>query len=296
MRHDLISLQLFQLVAQIGSIAGAATRQNMVASAVSKRISDLEAQIGTPLLYRKPRGVEVTVAGQRLLAHVQSLSGLMEQIDVDMKRYADGRQGTIRVAANSSATTQFLPEDLAEFVTANPELRIELAELTSAVILDAVRNGRCDIGIYSGLTDAVGLESFLYRRDTLVVVTHATHRLREADSVSLRDLLDEDFVALDSTTSIQSYVRAAAERLGAELKVRVTVQSFDGVRRMVQAKLGIAILPYGAVEPYMHDGDLKMVQLAEPWAKRDLLIAVRKLEALPRHAQLLLENLIGTWS
>lgn len=269
-------------------------RHNMVASAVSKRISDLEAQVGTPLLYRKPRGVEVTMAGQRLLTHALSLSGLIDRMDADMKRYADGRKGTIRVAANSSAITQFLPEDLAEFVTSHPELRIELAELTSVVILDAVRNGQCDIGIFSGLTDPMGVESFLYRRDTLVVVTHAAHRLRDVDSVSLHDLLNEDFVALHSTTSIQSHVRAAAETLGADLKVRVTVQSFDGVRRMVQAKLGIAILPYGAVEPYLHGGDLEMVQLVEPWAKRDLLIAVRKLETLPRHAQLLLESLAGT--
>ena len=63
MRHDLVTLQLFQTVAQTGSIAGAATRHNMVASAVSKRISDLEAQIGTPLFYRKRRGVELTAAG-----------------------------------------------------------------------------------------------------------------------------------------------------------------------------------------------------------------------------------------
>ncbi len=293
MRHDLVTLQLFQAVAQIGSIAGAATRHNMVASAVSKRISDLETQIGTPLFYRKRRGVELTAAGQELLAHTRALDSMIERMDADMMRYADGKSGTIRVAANSSAITQFLPEDLAEFVKLHPDLRIELAEQTSGEILAAVRDGQCDLGIFSGLTEPKGVTTLPYRRDTLVVATPPGHWLVARESVTLRDLLDEDFVGLQEISSIQSHVRGAAVALGAQLKTRVSVQSFDGVRRMVQARLGIAILPYGAVEPYVRDGELSMVPLSEEWARRDLLIAIQGTKALPRPAQMLLESLTG---
>jgi DNA-binding transcriptional LysR family regulator len=293
-RHDLITLQLFLSVARIGSIAGAAARHNMVASAVSKRISDLETQIGTPLLYRIRRGVELTAAGQELLSHTCSLESSIERMDADMMQYADGRLGTIRLAASSSAITQFLPEDLAEFIKSHPKLRVELTEQTSVDILDAVRNGLCDLGVFSGLTDAKGLKVLPYRRDTLVVATPPGHWLVGKLSVTLNDLLDEDFIGLQGSSSIQSYVKNAAATSGGDLKVRVTVQSFDGVCRMVQARLGIAILPYGAVEPYVREGELNMVPLAETWAKRDLLIAVRKPDTLQRHVRLLLESLTGS--
>ena len=294
MRHDLVTLQLFQTVAQTGSIAGAATRHNMVASAVSKRISDLEAQIGTPLFYRKRRGVELTAAGQDLLSHARGLDTMIEKMDADMIRYADGKSGTIRIAANSSAITQFLPEDLAEFVRLHPDLQLELAEQTSGEILAALRGGQCDLGIFSSLTRPKGVTKLPYRRDTLVVATPPGHWLVGQDNVALKDLLEEDFVGLQDISSIQTHVRETARALGARIKTRVSVQSFDGVRRMVQARLGIAILPYGAVEPYVRDGELSMVPLSEPWAKRDLLIAVRTPDALSRPVQMLLDSLTGS--
>lgn len=294
MRHDFTSLILFRAVARAGSIAGAAAKHNMAASAVSKRISDLEARLGAPLLYRERRGVDVTAAGRELLTHIDSLVGVVEHMDAEMSRYADGKLGTIRIAANTSSITQFLPEDLAEFVKHHPELRIELAERTSREILKAVHEGQCDIGIFSGLTSTKRLKTLPYRRDTLVVAMPPEHRLARQAAVPFEALLDEDFVGLQGGSSIQSHVRKVAAAAGRELRIRVEVQSFDGVRRMVQARLGIAILPYGAVEPYVHDAELTMVALDEPWAKRDLFIAVRRLGTLPRHARLLLDSLTGS--
>ena len=294
MRYDLTTLRFFRSVARFGSIAAAAKRHNLAASAISKRISDLEEQIGTPLVYRKHRGMELTAAGQELLMHIVKLDGVIEHLDADMMRYSDGQKGTVRVAANSSAITQFLPEDLAEFVLSHPELRVELVEQNSVDILDLVRNGLCDLGIYSGLTEAGALVTMPYRRDTLVVATPPDHWVAGRDGVMLKDLLEEDFVGLQGSSSIQAFVKNVAAGLGADLKMRVTIQSFDGVRRMVQARLGIAILPYGAVQPYERDGELTMVSLNEDWAKRDLLIAVRKLEGLPKHARLLVESLTGS--
>jgi len=292
-RHDLVTLELFHAVARIGSIAGAASHQNLAASAVSKRISDLEADIGTPLFYRKRRGVELTDAGRELLRHTRVLQGQIERMDAEMTRYADGKTGTIRIAANVSSIMQFLPEDLAEFAAAHPDLRIELAEQSSVEVLDAVRTGGCDLGIFSGLTEARGVTVLPYRRDTLVVAARPDHPIASREMAKFRELLEEDFVGLQDMTSIQAHLLRAAAAIGRPLRTRVSVQSFDAICRMVQAGLGIAILPYGAVEPYLRAGDLSMVTLTEPWAKRDLLIAVRDPAALPRHVKLLRDSLTG---
>jgi DNA-binding transcriptional LysR family regulator len=86
--------------------------------------------------------------------------------------------------------------------------------------------------------------------------------------------------------------RRAAE-LGIDIRTTVEVKSFDGVRRMVQARLGIAILPFGAVETYLHDRSIAMIPIDEPWATRDLLIAIRDRASLSEPAEALLRTLQG---
>ena len=293
MRYDLYSLMLFKSAASTGSIASAATRHNTVASAVSKRISDLEKALGSQLFYRQRRGIELTAAGADLLRHARGLQKAVQIMESDMGAHADSSRGVVRVAANTSSITQFLPEDLAEFVRTRPGLRIQLTEQTSADILDAVRSGLVDVGIYSGFDDPGNLSCKLYRRDTLVVAVPMDHPMGQRDAVRFEDLLNEDFVALQQGSSIQAYLERRAQDLNKSIQTRVQVMSFDGVRRMVQAKLGIAILPRGAVEPYLGQSDLRMVPIDEHWARRELMVAFKNRDLLTKQAASLVDFLLG---
>lgn len=293
MAYDLQSLELFRTVATVGSIAAAASRHGMSASAVSKRVSDLEKALGSSLITRHRRGVELTSAGTLVLKHAAALDARIERLEADLKDAAHAACGTIRMAANTSAITQFLPEDLAEFMLANPGLTIRMAEKESVEIIQAVDSGDIEIGIFSGLSRAPGLTLLPYRRDTLVMCAPGGHPLTRRRAVTLRDLDGEKYVALQRRSSLQAHVDRCAAELGIDIQTTVEVKSFDGVRRMVQARLGIAILPFGAVEPYLHDDSIAMVPIDEPWATRDLLIAVRDCAALSHPAQALLETLRG---
>jgi DNA-binding transcriptional LysR family regulator len=292
-RYDLVSLALFRSVAAGGSIAQAAGLNGLVPSAVSKRIADLEALVGAPLLTRHRRGGELTPAGRDLLRHAEGLRDAVDRMEAEMAAHATGQRGAIRVAANSSAISQFLPEDLAEFVAAHPDLNVHLTEMTSVEVTEAVRTGRADLGIFSGLTEAAGLSLMPYRRDTLVVVMPADHALAGRKVLRLADVVGEPFVALQAGSSIQAWLDRRAEDLGARIRTQVAVQSFDGVRRMVQARLGIAVLPFGAVEPYLDAARLAMVPLDEAWATRDLLLAVRDLGAVSPQTTALIATLRG---
>jgi DNA-binding transcriptional LysR family regulator len=291
--YDLTTLALFRSVAETGSIAHAAAKAGLVPSAVSKRIADLETHVGTALLRRHRRGVEVTDAGADLLLHAEALHDTVARMEAQMAAHASGRTGVIRVAANSSAISQFLPEDLAEFVTAQPELRVALTEMNSLEVLEAVRADRADLGVYSGLTDAPGITTLPYRRDTLVVVTPADHPLAGRARLTLAEITNEAFVALQAGSSIQAFLDRRAEAIGTRIRTQVAVQSFDGVRRMVQARLGIAVLPFGAVEPYLDATRIAMVPLAEPWATRELRIAIRDRTALGPQTRALITSLTG---
>ena len=291
--YDLTTLALFRSVAATGNIAQAAARHDLVPSAVSKRIADLEAHVGTPLLRRHRRGVDLTPAGEDLLRHAETLRDDLAHLEADMAAHASGQRGAIRVAANSSSISQFLPEDLAEFVAAQPDVKIALTEMNSNEVLEAVRAGRADVGVFSGLTEAPGLVILPYRRDTLVVVTPADHPLAGRSGLTLEDIVGEPFVALQTGSSIQAFIDRRARELGRTIHTQVAVQSFDGVRRMVQARLGVAVLPFGVVEPYLDAARLAMVPLAETWATRELLIAIRGRASLGQQAKALITTLTG---
>ena len=290
-RFDLVTLELFVAVATKKSIAQAASAENIAASAISKRIADLEAQVGTPLFYRQQKGVALTPAGEEMLRHAKDLRRMLDRMDDHMGDFAQGLRGTVRIAANTSAVTQFLPEDLALFVQDHPDMRIDLTELTSKEIVSAVRDGIADVGIFSGLIPDPGLHVFDYRRDTLMVLTPKDHPLGTDGPVAFGEFAQHDLVGLQQGSSLQAFIEHKAVEEDLNLRTRVEVLSFDGVRRMVEAGLGIAILPLGAVEPYLEASNLKMAPVAEAWAQRTLKVAVRDLSALSRPIQSLMTHL-----
>ena len=140
-RLDLTSLQLFVAASECGSIGRAAEHEYLAASAASKRIADLEHALGTPLFYRRARGVELTPAGQTLLHHARAVRFSLERMQAELGEFAEGVRGHVRVHANISAIVQFLPEDLAGFARAHPEVKIDLNEALSADVVRAVREG-----------------------------------------------------------------------------------------------------------------------------------------------------------
>jgi DNA-binding transcriptional LysR family regulator len=284
---------MFLTVARTGSIAQASEAENVAASAISKRISDLEDQIGTQLFYRQTRGVELTPAGHQLARHSSNILQLVEQMDSQMLDFASGAKGSVRIAANTSAITQFLPEDLAGFVDQYPDVRIDLSELTSDEILSAVRAGFADLGIFSGMVEEPELDILTYRRDTLVLVMGQDHAFRPTHPVKLAEFAMLDMVGLQAGSSLQAFLEARAIEANLVLKTRVETLSFDGVRRMVEAGLGVAVLPLGAVEPYLESARLRMQKIDEDWAVRTLKLAVKDVHSVSRPVRALVEHLIS---
>ena len=139
-RIDLTSLQLFVAVCELGSIGRAAEREYIAASAVSKRLSDLEAAVDTALLYRHSRGVTLTPAGESLLHHARNVLYGLERMQGELSEYSDGVRGHVRMHATISSIVQFLPEDLGSFAREHSQIKIDLQEHLSADVLQAVHD------------------------------------------------------------------------------------------------------------------------------------------------------------
>lgn len=294
-RLDLVSLSLFTLVVRTGSISAAAQRTHLAVGAASRRITDLEDAMGTRLLERHSRGVRPTLAGQALDRHAQRILADVDHLEADLSDHAAGVVGVVRLAAITSAVTQFLPADLSSFIAAHEGIRIELEESNSRDAVLAVVDGSTDLAIFAERTATLGLQTVDYRRDRLVLLVPGDHELaaRAQDApLTLAEIADFDFVSLPRDTSLAQRLAAEAASAGRRLRARIHVRSFDAMCQMVAAGLGVAVLPDAAVQPHLRSMGLVRLELAEAWAQRGLLIGARDVGALARPARMLLDHLL----
>ena len=140
------------------------------------------------------------------------------------------------------------------------------------------------------MEEASGLELFAYRTDTLCAVVPRRHPVR-GRRLAFARLLDHDFVGLESNTVISRLMLEEAERAGKPLRLRVQVKSFDVVARMVQAGLGIGVLPEAAAKAFGRAMGLRFVSLTDPWAARKMYVCVREYASLPASARQLVDDL-----
>jgi DNA-binding transcriptional LysR family regulator len=292
LRIDLLTLQLFVAIVEEQSIAKAAEKKNIAVSAVSRRISDMEEMLQVELLYRRSKGIEPTSAGYALLEHARIVLGNLAHLETDLVGYRQGTRGHIRLFVNKSAILESLAQELGEFLVLHPMVRVDLEESISPEIIRAVTENRADLGIFGGNILAPDLQCFPYRQDRLVAIVAADHALAGCTSVRFTDLVEQEFISLEKGSSIDTLcVRAAAE-LGRQLKLRIRVSGFDAVFRLVEARMGVGVVPQEITAGRFNPANLAVVPLDEPWAERTLVLAVRDRVSLPPATRLLVEYLL----
>jgi DNA-binding transcriptional LysR family regulator len=292
-RLDLTTLQLFVVVCERGSIGKAAETEFMAPSAVSKRLSDLEATVGTTLLMRHARGVTPTPAGQSLLHHARSVLFSLDKMQGELSEYAHGVRGHVRVHANISAIVQFLPEDLGAFIRTHDAIKIDLEEHLSSEVLRAVQEGAADLGIcnVTGAVQPHGLQTLPYRQDQLVLIVPTRHPLAERAALAFADSLDSDHVGLHANSSIYRAMHTAATATGRNIRLRIRVTGLDAMCRMIHNGLGVGLMPLRAFELMRGVGELKAVHLTDDWATRRIDLVARDFSSLPVSARLLVDHL-----
>ncbi|MGF6381783.1 DNA-binding transcriptional LysR family regulator [Paraburkholderia atlantica] len=288
---DLTSLRLFVAVCQERNIARAAEREFIASSAVSRRIAEIEALIGLPVIQRQSRGITVTPVGETVLRYALAIIGNIEQMSAELSRFATGVKGRVRVVANLSSIVQFLPEDVAAFGRAFPDVSIELEEENSADVLRIVDEHGADFGICNPVAGSEAFEQVPYRQDRLAVLVPGGHRLASAARVSFDDLLHDSFVGLRSESALTRLLAQQAASAGRQLDVRMRVSSLDALCRMVHAGLGIAVVPEPVGLLYVNTLDVRLLPLADPWAERHLTIIFKAREQLSASAAALVSFL-----
>ena len=292
MRHDLLTLKLFVTVCEELNLARAAEREHIAPSALSRRISDLEANLGMTLFHRLRNGLEPTQAAQTLLRHARLVLRGIGEMEAELGDVQAGHRGQVRLWANSWGITQYLPEDLAAFLARHERVHVELHEDISPTIVRAVADNAADVGIVAAEVPAPGLHLIPYRSDRLAVALPAGHRLAGRLSLSVADLGSERVIRAHNTDSaIERLMRHGLGEAGETARARIGLSGFEPICRMAERGLGVGIVPSLAGERYARCMAIAMVPLAEPWAQRTLNICSTNPDALPGAARLLIEHL-----
>ena len=290
-RVDFVTLQLFCAVARTGSITKGADACSLALSAASRRLSDFESATGSQLLERSSQGVALTPAGHVALQHALRLFHGFERFGSELRDYSRGVRGHVRLWANMSALTEFLPTSLASFLEAHPDIRIELEEQLSGDIVRALIDGLADLGVFAEDTPVFGLDVEPFQADHLVVVCAGSHPLARHLEIGFADCLAHDFVGLNRGSSLLELTSRAAERAGLPLRLCIQVRSFDAMCKMIAANLGIGVLPLEACQAQIGAMGLHAIRLADDWASRRLLLGAVKEKPLSAAAELLRTHL-----
>ena len=289
MRFDLVDLRLFTDIVQSGSISKGAEAANMALASASARVSGMERALGVALLDRGHRGVNPTAAGRTLLHHARSVTAQVERMRGDLRAFSSGLRGEIKMLSNTAALIEILPSALRVFLAAHPNVDIDIEERTSADIVLAVAEGRTEFGVIAGSADLGRLETKALAVDRLTVITARTHPLAAREEIDFAELLDEPFVGL-TAGALHDHLTHNAARLGRRISYRVRLGSFEAVARLVEAGIGVGILPLTAVER-SRTPELAAIRLTDNWANRRLLVCATDFTNLTAHARLFVDEL-----
>jgi DNA-binding transcriptional LysR family regulator len=271
---DLKSLRLFAAVCDCASIKDAATREHIEPSAISKRLAQLEDQLGIQLLVRGRSGVELTPAGQGLLEHVRSLMFTMQRIQGDMDSFKGGVKGHVRLVASASAIAESLLDDVAAFMRRpeNKDIKVDIEELLSVDLIRAVSSGTASLGVCWDNADFEALEHLPYRSDQLALAVHRDHALANKRSIKFTQSLAFEHVGLSPNTAVYRLMQKAATKDGKSILYRCVVSNFDAAFRVVAANLGVSVVPIQVGTSYEKIFDIKLIPLMDKWAVRNFAI------------------------
>lgn len=277
---DFVTIELIAAAAEEGSISHAARRSHLALAAASRRISDFEKRVGMRVFEREARGVRVTAVAEPLLVRIQALLAAYGSLSGAVEDIHHGVTDHLRLLANSSVIAEFLPALLASFTAENPHVRVEVEELSSLEIVQAVLRRRGSIGALWSDVGTHGLVAVPFGEDELVLVVPRRHALARRRSVRFADTLKFDYVMFDPASPLYLWLTREAARLNSLLKGRIQVRGLDAVCRMVEAGLGIGVVPRRAAESFGKSMSIVLVGLREPWARRQFCIVYRNAEEL----------------
>jgi DNA-binding transcriptional LysR family regulator len=257
---NLNHLRVFASVANAGNLTRAAHNLRVSQPAVSKQLADLEADVGTQLFDRLPRGVRLTAAGQVLYAHAERILRAEQAATSELEQLRNLGQGRLSIGASTTIGSYLVPSLFGALHQRHPGVQLDLQIANSAAISAAVLDNRIDLGLTEGLapTDAAALSAQTIAHDEMVVIAAPKHPALARAPMTARKLLDLPLLMREPGSGTREVIEAALLAKGLRADPAMSLGGTEALKNAVLHGLGIAIVSRLTVEH-----ELRSVRLAE---------------------------------
>jgi DNA-binding transcriptional LysR family regulator len=242
-------LKYIDEIARSGSISKAAERLHVAASAVNRRLLDVEEEIGTPLFERLPRGMRLTAAGELFIGYVRSRNTELEQVLSQIEELKGLRRGTVRVVASQAVAATFLPREVALFRLAHPEVAFEVHVGDHLHALATLRAYESDLALVFNLAPEPDVRRIAVAEQKLLALMHRSHPLAtQKEGLRLRDCAEYPLALPDQNTAGRQLLERFLVRSSVKLKPVIESNSFEFLRNCLYDRQSISFqVSIGAV-------------------------------------------------
>jgi DNA-binding transcriptional LysR family regulator len=220
-------------VARTGSIRKAADHLNVTASAVNRRIMDLEEELGALLFERRPRGVRLTAAGEVLVHYLREQDGEVERMKSQIEDLKGLRRGTVRIACSQALALDFLPREIAEFRTRHPLVAFDVKVLDHEQAMAALAAYEVDLVLVFRPPFLPNFQPLMSIEQRIVAVMSSEHPLATRRTIRLRDCAQHPVALPDRSLGGRQLLDEVSGRSGLTFKLAAESNSFELLRGLV---------------------------------------------------------------
>jgi DNA-binding transcriptional LysR family regulator len=272
---DLNALKIFLAVAQERSFSRAAAKVHRTQPAVSQAVRRLEVDLGEQLFDRSSKNGTLTEAGRMLQNYGHRLIRMAEETEHAVRELRDLRRGRILIGANEAAVHTLLPL-IARFRRTYPDIAIDVRRVPARQIAVEVVQGSLDFGALTFRPAQEGLLEVTVGSDELVLLAPPSHPLAKRRQVTMEEVAQEPIVAHNDPSPARERVLRLFEQKHIPLRMVISLPSLDGIKRAVELKLGLALLPRRCAITEIANGRLAAIPVTGVSRRRQVMIVCRK--------------------
>jgi DNA-binding transcriptional LysR family regulator len=289
---DLAALQVFQMVANERSYSRAAEKLFRTQPAVSIAMRKLEDWVGQPLFVRGSGARSLTDAGVLLLEYAERMLNMREEIRKGLRELRGLERGQVSLGVNESSIHALLPS-LDRYRHRHPGVQVRVHRVFSREVPRELLNHQLDIGVISYVPEERELTAAEFYRDALVLVVWPGHRLAKRREVDVTALGEEVFVAHIVESPYRQRVVQLFAKHKTPLRMEVELPTIESIKRFVEMKKGVAIVPRMCVEGELARGDLRELKIRQMRIERRLYLVYRQDRPLTGAAQALVDIILS---
>lgn len=286
---DLVLAESLVAVADAGAVTAAAQRIHISQSALSRRLQQLESDLGAQLLIRGRHGAELTEAGRLAVVECRAMLARYETMRRDIAEHLGLRRGTVTLGGGATVTSCLLPQAIAAFRADYPGIRFLVKEAGSHQVIDDVAQGRIQIGIVTLPVVHDDLEVTPLAEDEIVLVARRDDSLDPPAEPA--DLNGRGVIAFEPGSAIRRIVDASLSAAGVAVEVTMELRSVPSMLQMVSATGDLAFVSALSLRD---EKELRTVQVKGLSMTRSIALATRQGIALTPAAEAFVQSLHTT--